>query len=78
MIGRRRTRSSSRRGRQQRGARAVLVAALAASPVAMASCISLQGSTMCPAFASASISTDGFVAGRLYVPTSLPSSFALS
>ena len=33
----------------------------------MSACISLRGSKACPAFQSASISTTGFVAGRLYV-----------
>jgi len=41
-----------------------LLSILAAAPVAMAqNCISLSGSTQCPAFQSASISTDSTVAG---------------
>lgn len=44
-----------------------LLSILAASPVAMAeTCISLSGSTQCPAFSSASISTDSTLVGFLY------------
>lgn len=46
----------------------VLLGALAAVPGAMAqNCISLSGSTQCPAFDSASISTDSTLVGFLYV-----------
>lgn len=57
---------------RQRGPRinskAALVALLAMVPGAMAQdCISLKGSTQCPAFSSASISTDSSLFGFLYV-----------
>ncbi|KAK2627735.1 hypothetical protein QTJ16_002381 [Diplocarpon rosae] len=47
--------------------RAALLSALATAPGAIAqSCISLSGSTQCPAFTSASISTDSTLIGLLY------------
>lgn len=47
---------------------AALMTLFAAAPAAMAeSCISLSGSTTCPAFSSASISTDSTMIGLLYV-----------
>ncbi|KAL8347296.1 hypothetical protein RB601_003200 [Gaeumannomyces tritici] len=55
------------RGRRAGGApstSAILVSSLLSSaPVAMAACISLRGSTACPAFQSASISNDDFLVG---------------
>jgi hypothetical protein len=47
--------------------KATVLSLIAASPTAMAACISLQGSTTCPAFQSASVSTDPVVVGLLYV-----------
>ena len=61
---------SSKREQGSRGfnTRTTLLSILAASPVAMAqNCISLSGSTQCPAFSSASISTDSTLVGFLYV-----------
>ena len=46
-------------------ARTLLLSLISASPAAMAACIPLQGSTACPAFQSASVSTDPFVVGLL-------------
>jgi hypothetical protein len=61
---------SSKRYRGARGFKtrtALLSVLAAASPVAMAeNCISLSGSTECPAFSSASISTDSTLVGFLY------------
>ena len=59
----------SKRDRASRGfnTRTALLFMLAASPVAMAqNCISLSGSKECPAFSSASISTDDTLVGFLY------------
>lgn len=47
--------------------RTLLLPLLSASPAAMAACISLQGSTACSAFQSASVSTDPAIVGLLYV-----------
>lgn len=47
--------------------KSVVLASLSAAPVAMADCISLQGSKTCSAFESSSISTDSFLVGLLYV-----------
>lgn len=59
-----------RRGSAGVNTRTVLLSALATLPGAMAqSCISLSGSTQCPAFPSASISTGPDVAGLLSVPS---------
>jgi hypothetical protein len=51
--------------------RTILLSLISASPAAMAACIPLKGSTTCPAFQSASVSTDSFVVGLLYVRHSL-------
>ena len=63
------TSRSSRRSSamSQPSVRTVLLSLISASPAAMAACISLEGSTACSAFQSASISTDSFVLGLLYV-----------
>lgn len=64
------SRSSGRsRAAAQPGVRTILLSLLSASPAAMAAsaCIPLKGSTACPAFQSASVSTDPFVVGLLYV-----------
>jgi hypothetical protein len=69
---------TSRRQKQPRPAKknALLLSVLAASlPVSMAqqNCVSLQGSSACPAFSAASISTN--LTGDLYAPPHLcPSS----
>ena len=63
-IGRR---SVKRRGPRYPSTRAVLLSLISASPGAMAACVSLQGSKACNAFQSASVSTDGFLVGLLYV-----------
>lgn len=47
--------------------RTIFLSLVSASPAAMAACIPLKGSTTCPAFQSASVSTDSFVVGLLYV-----------
>ena len=48
--------------------RTALLSILATAPAAMAqNCISLSGSTQCPAFSSSSISTDSTLVGLLYV-----------
>lgn len=48
--------------------RTALLSILATAPAAMAAdCISLSGSTVCPAFDAASISTDTTQVGLLYV-----------
>lgn len=59
-----RTSSKERSSMRMNKKKGTLLALLAAVPTAKAACISLQGSTVCPAFQNASISTDGFVAGR--------------
>jgi hypothetical protein len=62
--------SSSRRKQRSIGinTKTALLSIIAASPVAMAqNCISLSGSTQCPAFQSASISTDSTLVGFLSV-----------
>ena len=57
-----------RQGSTRFNTRTALLSILAAAPVAMAQdCISLSGSTQCPAFSSASISTDSTLVGFLYV-----------
>lgn len=57
--------SRGARGTSRRQSMKVALASvLAASPAAMGACVSLRGSTMCPAFQSASVSTEGFIAGR--------------
>ena len=66
------SRKASRRAATQRGPRinrtTALVSLLATAPGAMAQgCISLSGSTQCPAFSSASISTNSSLFGFLYV-----------
>lgn len=48
-------------------AKVLVFSVLASIPTAMAACISLQGSTTCPAFQSASVSTDSTLVGFLYV-----------
>jgi hypothetical protein len=66
--------SSSKRRQGSTGfnTKTALLSILAAAPVAMAQdCISLSGSTLCPAFSSASISTDSTLVGFLYVPLQL-------
>ena len=55
------------RATAQPSIRTALLSLMSASPVAMAACISLRGSNMCPAFEAASVSTDSFVVGLLYV-----------
>ena len=63
----RRTRGSSNGRSRNFNARTALLSALAIAPGAMAqSCISLSGSKQCPAFGSASISTDSTLVGFLY------------
>lgn len=54
-----------RKGLDQRPLRksAALLSILSATPTAMAACISLSGSTTCPAFDSASVSTSDFLKG---------------
>ena len=55
-------------GSRRFNTRTALLSIIAASPLAMAqNCISLSGSTQCPAFSSASISTDSALVGFLYV-----------
>ncbi len=59
---------SRRRDRRVGGLKksTILLTLLGVTPAAMAqSCISLAGSTTCPAFSSASISTDSALAGLL-------------
>lgn len=51
----------------QPSVRTLLLSLISASPAAMAACIPLKGSTTCSAFQSASVSTDSFVVGLLYV-----------
>lgn len=48
--------------------KAALLSLIASTPLAMAECVSLSGSTQCPAFTSASIDTT--MTGLLYVLTS--------
>ncbi|TAQ91602.1 hypothetical protein B7494_g70 [Chlorociboria aeruginascens] len=61
------------RGRRLTGGvntRTILLSVLAAVPAVMAqNCISLSGSTQCPAFSASSISTDNELIGFLYVMT---------
>lgn len=62
------SRSSSRSStKAQPSVRTVLLSLISASPAAMAVCIPLQGSTACSAFQAASVSTDSFLVGLLYV-----------
>ena len=56
---------SSRRRKQRSSTKAVLLSILASTPLAMADCVSLQGSSQCPAFTSSSI--DNTLTGLLYV-----------
>ncbi len=70
-MGRSPGRSSTR---AQPSVRTALLSLISASPAAMAACIPLKGSTTCPAFQSASVSTDNFVVGLLYVLILVPSS----
>jgi hypothetical protein len=50
--------------------RAALFSLLVAAPVAMAEgCFTLSGSTQCPAFGAAPISTDNTLVGFLYAPS---------
>lgn len=65
-------RKPSRRSRNmaRTSLKSVVLASLSAAPVAMADCISLQGSKTCSAFESSSISTDSFLVGLLYVLSS--------
>ncbi|KAB5572569.1 hypothetical protein GE09DRAFT_955957 [Coniochaeta sp. 2T2.1] len=51
------------RATAQPSVKTALLSLISASPAAMAACISLQGSKLCPAFESASVSTDSFVVG---------------
>jgi len=62
-------RQSSGRRREFRrpSTKGVLLSLLSVSPAAMAACIPLQGSTACSAFQSASVSTDSYLVGLLYV-----------
>lgn len=62
-------RASSRKQRSiPLNTRTALISILAIAPGTMAqNCISLSGSTECPAFSNASISTDSTLAGYLYV-----------
>ncbi|KAL0944452.1 SH3 domain-containing protein [Colletotrichum truncatum] len=59
------TRSRRRERTMGQTARAALLSVLSTSTLvtAQSSCVSLQGSTTCPAFQSSSVSTTGFVAG---------------
>jgi hypothetical protein len=61
-----RDRRSGRRGARP-STRAVILSLLSSSPTAMARCISLKGSTTCPAFENASVSLDSTLIGFLYV-----------
>lgn len=61
---------SSKRKQRSMGlnTRTALLSILATAPAAMAqNCISLSGSTQCPAFNASSISTDSTLVGLLYV-----------
>ncbi|TPX06960.1 uncharacterized protein E0L32_011105 [Thyridium curvatum] len=56
---------AKRRGKATMGSKALLLAALSSAPLAMAqNCIPLQGSKMCHAFQSASISTSSNLTGH--------------
>ncbi|TLS30435.1 hypothetical protein PpBr36_02928 [Pyricularia pennisetigena] len=53
-----------RRGRPVASIRSLVLSTfLSSAPVSMAACISMQGSTACPAFQSASVSNDDFIVG---------------
>jgi hypothetical protein len=59
--------SSRRSATAQPSVKSILLSLISASPAAMAACVPLKGSTTCPAFQSASVSTDSFMVGLLYV-----------
>ena len=62
-----RSQPARRRARTRLGMRTAFLSLLSSSPTAMAACVSLQGSTKCPAFQSSSVSTSSFLVGLLYV-----------
>ena len=62
-----RSQPARRRARTRLGMRTAFLSLLSTSPTAMAACVSLQGSTKCPAFQSSSVSTSSFLVGLLYV-----------
>lgn len=60
--------SGRRRTGHRLGTKRILLSLLSTAPSAMAACVSLQGSTACPAFQSSSVSTtDEHLVGLLYV-----------
>lgn len=74
MASRRRVERSGGGKQASRGlnTRTALLSILATTPAAMAqNCISLKGSSQCPAFSSSSISTDSTLVGLLYVACNL-------